>query len=127
MSLGHSFIPHHHHEKDVDHHHHHEGHSDDVNHHHVKHGDHFDEGLIDYLACIFGEHQHSETPCDFSENYTSQKQTNSQNILVIFVLEKELSSAINSISKSSVSLRFIEDSRQNLFINKSGKRGPPTV
>lgn len=74
VGFAHNFIPHctdahtdeihseseHHHA-----HHTHDGHdSNEEDHSHVEHGDHFDDGLLDYLICLFEGAQHHDHSCD---------------------------------------------------------------
>ena len=50
------------------HHHAHHTHASDdrsaEDHSHVEHGDHFDEGFLDYLVCLFEGIQHHDNACD---------------------------------------------------------------
>ena len=74
VGFAHNFIPHcsdvhtgeNHSKVEHNHEHHsHDGHDSlEKDHSHVEHGDHFDEGLIDYLVCLFDGVKHHDHSCD---------------------------------------------------------------
>ena len=74
VGFAHNFIPHcsdvhtgeNHSKVEHNHEHHsHDGHDSLIkDHSHVEHGDHFDEGLIDYLVCLLEGVQHHDHSCD---------------------------------------------------------------
>lgn len=71
LGFGHSLTPHCeincnglNEEKHLHEHHQHDG-DDHLNseHDHVEHGDHFDEGWVDYLVCLFSDVEHHGSNC----------------------------------------------------------------
>lgn len=128
LTLGHSFIPHHHHEKNqAEHHHHHSHEGDNLAHDHVAHGNHFDENLIDYLACIFGEHHHSEMPCKVTEEWSNQKQSNKQFNSSDLTANSEINSGELFKSDTKTHYNFRPQTNFELLVNIIAKRGPPTA
>ncbi len=136
VGFAHNFIPHrtdvhtdeihseveHHHT-----HHTHEGHdSTEEDHSHVEHGDHFDQGLLDYLICLFEGAQHHDHSCD--------AQCTPQNNALKCSLEKltpinqaitvEFSAPYFEKQPSAISTKIVLDPTQ-VDLNSSSGRAPP--
>jgi hypothetical protein len=132
VSFAHQIIPHHHHENNDEHEHHLvEIHdhcvAEEVTHNHVAHEDHFDEGLIDYLACVLGNHEHnSATECEFLEASNAQKKTGksskvaASNTLIAFNNDVHFE-LVDSKTESHLEISFPKDP----LSENRGKRGPP--
>ena len=133
VSFGHQLIPHHHHEINTQLNHHHSGvHNhcidDKETHQHVEHGDHFDEGVIDLLACILGEHEHNpegdgetvQVPND--SKYAGEKHFVLP-ILPVQVIGPDVHCKEEYVRGYNCAYRFII--LENLLALNQGKRGPP--
>lgn len=132
MSFGHQIIPHHHHQVDEDHNHHLVGaHNHCVTeaetHNHVAHEDHFDEGLIDYLACVLGNHEHnSSSECEFIEVSTDQKNNgNTANTAAGFGVEQTSFYGDVLQSQSPIRIRSFCIAYKDPLAENRAKRGPP--
>ncbi len=78
ISFGHQIIPHHHHTESENHENEHvEAHhcvAESEAHDHVAHENHFHEGLLDYIGCILGGHEHNPaTECELVQVVQDQK------------------------------------------------------
>lgn len=135
VGFAHNLIPHHSdvHEfgnhAEVAHNHAHHVH-DDLNsleegHSHVVHGDHFDEGLLDYLICLFeGVHHHHScdaqcTPQNSSFKYSTEKSTQGDQLSTA-----ELSIPSLEIQSGAISTTTKLDLTQ-IDLNSSSGRAPP--
>lgn len=135
VGFAHNLIPHHSdvHEfgnhTEVAHNHAHHVH-DDINsleedHSHVEHGDHFDEGLLDYLICLFeGVHHHHscEAQCTAQIStfkYSTEKSTHGDQLITA-----ELSIPPVEIQPSAISTTTELDLTQ-IDLNSSSGRAPP--
>jgi hypothetical protein len=136
VGFAHNFIPHctdvhtdeshseveHHHT-----HHTHEGHdSTEEDHSHVEHGDHFDQGLLDYLICLFEGAQHHDHSCDAQctpQNsvfkYSTEKSTQGDQLITA-----ELSIPSLEIQSGAISTTTELDLTQ-IDLNSSSGRAPP--
>jgi hypothetical protein len=132
VSFGHQIIPHHHHEASDEHNHHLVGTHDhcvaeEETHNHVAHNDHFDEGFIDYLGCVLGNHEHnSSTECEFFELVSDQKNnTKTSNTSKVFDLTLVgFAGDLPPVSSGNCfhnQLSFNED----LLAQNRAMRGPP--
>ncbi len=127
MSLGHSFIPHHHHSVEVEHHHHSADETSSA-HDHIAHDGHFDENFVDYLACVFGDHQHeSNEPCIYfeeinvSKNKISTDKDNSTNVVVVPGI------IFNFHHSKKHKYYCFFSTKHSVLVSAIGKRGPPTA
>ncbi len=130
VSFGHQIIPHHHHENSENHSHHLEGAHDhcvteEETHNHVAHEDHFDEGLIDYLGCVLGSHEHnSATEYEFIEGDQKNREntTNSDQFIAVLTTNSNL-------NIERLNLQFQGDyqpsSNNDPLSENRAKRGPP--
>lgn len=128
LSFGHQIIPHHHYDKE-DHiyltgadNHKAEGHN------HVQHENHFDEGFINYLACILAHHSHNPaTECEYADGFGNHKKGFvSDNLLAAisiraFVLEPLLP------EQNKWKPKFSQKRIQNLCFGQIETRGSPLV
>mgnify|MGYP000650090300 CR=1 FL=1 len=131
VSFGHQIIPHHHHEENQDHQSESHKHCavEVETHSHVAHDDHFDEGFIDYLACVFGNHEHNPSrECEIVEGPNDQKNNAKYNPSGL-----ETGSYYSSqtggeylIARNTSGFLYIE-TRQNLIADLLAKRGPPVI
>lgn len=128
LSLGHSLIPHHHHNAETPHHHHHsDEHADEHDthdHDHVAHENHFDDGIIDYLACVLGEHEHQDSNCDLVKENREQKQNENQDNAVKSVLELPVSGIFIADEYTSYS-DYSKRLKALLISNEHITRAPP--
>jgi len=134
VSFGHQIIPHHHHAINSNHNHtnantHNHCITEKDSHSHVAHNDHFDEGVIDYLACVLGNHEdHPKDECVVLNTPNDQK-NNAKNPTN---LKEGLFFSVNQLAayKTETILIFplyFSNLCLNLVAQKKAKRGPPAV
>lgn len=132
VSFGHQIIPHHHHEISDEHNHHLVSTHDHClaekeRHDHVAHDNHFDEGLIDYLGCVLGNHEHNpSTGCEFFELASDQKNnsiTSDQSQIFDLALIGYKSNLPPVFSAICCHYRILYN--VNLLAQNCAKRGPP--
>lgn len=130
ISFGHQVLPHHHHDTGADHHTHITGADkhDAEDHNHVPHENHFDEGFIDYLACILASHQHNPaTECEYANSIRDQK--TGSNVDYRLVAVSTCFSVVEPLVlekaewKPNVNLKLL----QNPCFCQIETRGPPLV
>ena len=136
VGFAHNFIPHcsdvhtgenhskveHNHE-----HHNHDGHDSLIkDHSHVEHGDHFDEGLIDYLVCLLEGVQHHDHSCDAqcTPQNNVLKDSIEKSVETSKVLTAELS-IHHLIKQSSAISTNMELNLTQVDLNSSSGRAPP--
>lgn len=136
VGFAHNFIPHcsdvhtdESHSK-VEHnhaHYTHEGHDAlEEDHSHVEHGDHFDQGLIDYLVCLFEGVQHHDHSCDAqcapqnnALKYSLEKSTPTNQIFTAEFSAPHLEKQSSAISTNT------ELDLTQVDLNSSSGRAPP--
>jgi len=130
VTFGHQVLPHHHHDNSGDNQHqnteeHNHCLDDEKTHNHVAHDDHFDEGLIDYFACVLGSHEHnSTTECKVVESVRDQnyKTTNA----VANYEETSIGFDLGLVYANSLTLYHYQlNLKNNHLANAKSKRGPP--
>ncbi len=123
LSLGHSFIPHHNHNNHSEHYHHDHSIEPEGDHRHIEHGCHLDHGLLDYIACVLGDHHHSDIPCKVYEEVLTQKQNNNQNDLSVLAEHRlVLSKVETSFHYPCYHIPFYDN---RFLANVIARRGPP--
>ena len=126
LAFGHQILPHHHHEDSSDHNH---CVTEKEAHNHVAHEDHFDEGLLDYLACVLGSHEHNSTKeyavfelVRNQKNKGKTTQTVAEDELRVSVFNRDLTT-----SNPPIFYHSQHDFKTTLLANNKAKRGPPQV
>jgi hypothetical protein len=132
VSFGHQIIPHHHHEAIANHEHlavnqHNHCHSEKESHNHVEHNDHFDDGIIDYLGCVLGGHEHNpSSECELLLGLTDQKSnTKTQNSTVDNIVNSVTIVAVNLLPKKEDNNFTNVEIPLNTLAENKAKRGPP--
>lgn len=120
-----------------EHHHQHDhaiGDTDLEHDHHVAHGDHYDEGWMDYMACLFSDAEHHENGChtehlidqeniQFKNSKGQDTEKNSTSAFALFV-DYELIGEKLATTSNRVNGPPIHSERQTRLISFS-LRGPP--
>lgn len=136
VSFAHSFVPHctdnhpieSHSELEHNHaHHNHEGHeSNEEGHSHVEHGDHFDEGFLDYLVCLFDGVHHHDHSCDVQlvPQYDVFDHSSEKSVIGDQVISTDLS--IPHIeNQSRIVSTTVQLGRKQIDLTSSSGRAPP--
>ncbi len=122
MSLGHSFIPHHHHDENTEHHHHHHASDTEEEHDHIAHHDHYDNDLLDYLACVFGEHHSGEDCITYEEIITGKSTQKNKNATPYELSNPFLLGDITFFQNNHYQFDLLVTGST---VSGVGKRGPP--
>lgn len=134
VSFGHQVLPHHHHEIDEHHNHHSVGTHDHCidekethGHDHVAHEDHFDEGVIDFLACILGNHEHTPAgDCELTDAPNQQKNTvKDQEKTTATLVENPCVLEFISLEPQTEKSLFRSNFRSHFLAESISLRGPP--
>lgn len=98
-------------------------------HSHISHSDHFDDGLIDYLICIFESSSHHTDDCHVgihSSKFESNSEISILSDTQIAASNFDFTSVDFSISENSKYDDFIPLPYNKGFENLCPHRGPPT-
>lgn len=127
-SVAHSFVPHHQHTSEVEHHHHDNDHEHDVEHdHHISHENHFDESFIDYIACLFGEHNHSKDEITKVVEKHERVKTNKTDFNYLNSLAVENNTVFCSIIEQELNYHYQSSRLLKQDILSYPQRGPPFI
>jgi hypothetical protein len=131
VSFGHQILPHHHHDIDEAHNHHHIGIHDHCvaekeTHVHVAQENHFDEGIMDYLACILSNHKHNPTTeCELIVGVNDQKNTSSKTNKIGDSCSNQPVEKTIGLHQTKLVNSLPHGNRINTIVFQKGKRGPP--
>lgn len=134
LVFGHQVVPHHHHDLNNFHNHHASGEldhciSEKETHQHISHQEHFDEGILDYIACLIGQAEHNPlTDCEcevvFDNRFSTDQNTKtvSHDTLLSGVYATEVLADSQRVNSPDFEVE-VSEKRIEHGIN----RGPPSI